>query len=119
MPHYALVDILVPAVHHLMLVMLVEAAGIDAGVAPGVGAACRALVAYAGNRRFNFASDAPHARTMPRFVAVAAAACVAIRLLPEGPPALVLAGLPIAAGEIGTGNLRRVFAEPRSMKVIA
>lgn len=73
MPLYALVGVLATAVHYLVLVMLVETAGIDSGVAAGVGAVCGAFVAYAGNRRFTFASDAPHARALPRFLAVAAA----------------------------------------------
>lgn len=70
---YVLVGVLATAVHYLVLVMLVEVAGIDASVAAGFGAACGALAAYAGNRRFTFASRAPHARALPRFLAVAAA----------------------------------------------
>ncbi len=81
MPLYALVGVLATAVHYLALVMLVEAAGIDAGVAAGVGAACGALVAYAGNRRFTFESGAPHARALPRFLAVAAAGIAASAVL--------------------------------------
>lgn len=76
MPLYALIGLLATAVHYLVLVMLVEAAGIDAGSAAGIGAACGTLVAYAGNRRYTFASDAPHARALPRFLAVAASGVV-------------------------------------------
>jgi putative flippase GtrA len=81
MPQYALVGILATAVHNLVLVMLVEAAGIDASVAAATGAACGSLAAYAGNRRFTFASDAPHARALPRFLVVAAAGVVASAVL--------------------------------------
>ena len=81
MPVYALVGVLATSVHYLVLVMLVEAAGIDAGAAAGFGAACGARVAYAGNRRFTFASDAPHARALPRFLAVAAAGIAASAVL--------------------------------------
>ncbi len=43
---------------------------------------------------------------------------VAIGLLAKGPLALVLAGLPVGAWAIATGNLRRVFAELRWLKVV-
>ena len=44
MPLYAVVGVLATAVHYLVLVMLVEVAGMDAGAAAGAGAACGALV---------------------------------------------------------------------------
>ena len=43
---------------------------------------------------------------------------LAIGLLAKGPLALLLAGLPIAAWAIATGNLRRVFAELRWARAI-
>jgi len=69
---YALVGLLATAIHYLVLVMLVEMANVDAGVAAGIGALCGALAAYAGNRRYTFLVDAPHRRALPRFLAVAA-----------------------------------------------
>lgn len=44
---------------------------------------------------------------------------VAIGLLAKGPLALILAGLPIAAWAIATGNLRRLFLETRWLKVVS
>ena len=43
---------------------------------------------------------------------------MAIGLLAKGPLALVLAGLPIGAWAIATGNLRRVFAELRWVRAL-
>ncbi len=68
MPSYALVGGLATAVHYLVLVSLVELAGVSAGLAAATGATCGALAAYAGNRRFTFASDAaarPGAAPLP------------------------------------------------------
>ncbi|MBM4218237.1 MAG: GtrA family protein [Gammaproteobacteria bacterium] len=76
MPLYALVGALATAVHYLVLVMLVELAGVPAGVAAATGALAGALAAYAGNRRFTFASRAAHTRALPRFLAVAALGAV-------------------------------------------
>jgi putative flippase GtrA len=73
MYRYVLVGLLATSVHYATLVMLVEWAGLDAGVAAATGATCGALAAYAGNKRFTFASDARHVRALPRFLAVAAA----------------------------------------------
>lgn len=73
MQRYALVGLGATAVHVLVLAMLVEAARVAAPTAAAVGAACGALFAYAANRRFTFASPAPHRRALPRFLAVAAA----------------------------------------------
>ena len=69
---YSLVGGLATVVHYLVLVSLVELADVSAGLAAATGATCGALAAYAGNRRFTFASDAPHGRALPRFLAVAA-----------------------------------------------
>jgi putative flippase GtrA len=69
---YALFGGLATAVHYLVLVALVELAGISAGLAAATGATCGALAAYAGNRRFTFGSDAAHRRALPRFLMVAA-----------------------------------------------
>ncbi len=72
MPFYALVGVLATAVHYLVLVTLVELAGLAAGIAAATGAVAGALAAYFGNRRFTFASRAAHGRALPRFLAVAA-----------------------------------------------
>jgi len=69
---YALFGGLATAVHYLVLVALVELADVGAGLAAATGATCGALAAYAGNRRFTFASDAAHRRALPRFLMVAA-----------------------------------------------
>lgn len=69
---YTLIGGLATAVHYLVLVALVELADIGAGLAAATGATCGALAAYAGNRRFTFASEAAHARALPRFLLVAA-----------------------------------------------
>jgi putative flippase GtrA len=72
MPLYALIGALATAVHYLVLMILVEWAGVGAGLAAALGASAGALAAYAGNRRFTFASRAAHRRALPRFLAVAA-----------------------------------------------
>ena len=59
-----------------MLGVLVELADVGAGLAAAIGATCGALAAYAGNRRFTFASDAAHCRALPRFLLVAALAAI-------------------------------------------
>lgn len=68
---YLRVGLLATAIHYALLVALVELA--DAAVTPSaaVGAACGALAAYAGNRRFTFPGGASHGRALPRFLAVA------------------------------------------------
>ncbi len=69
---YLLVGLLATAVHYALLVALVELAGAAAAPSAAFGAACGALAAYAGNRRFTFAGGAAHAQALPRFLAVAA-----------------------------------------------
>lgn len=69
---YALIGGLATGVHYLVLVALVELTDVDAGLAAATGATCGALAAYAGNRRFTFASAAAHRRALPRFLLVAA-----------------------------------------------
>ena len=60
------------AVHYAVLMMLVELAGAAAAPSAALGAACGALAAYAGNRRFTFSSQVAHSQALPRFLAVAA-----------------------------------------------
>ena len=69
---YLLVGLLATAVHYALLVALVELAGAAAAPSAAFGAACGALAAYAGNRRFTFVGGAAHAQALPRFLAVAA-----------------------------------------------
>lgn len=60
------------AAHYAVLVALVEMTGAPAAPSAAVGATTGALVAYAGNRLYTFASRTPHLRALPRFLAVAA-----------------------------------------------
>lgn len=59
-------------VHYVVLVALVESSLLAPAPAAMTGAACGALVAYAGNRRFTFDSRACHCVALPRFLLVAA-----------------------------------------------
>lgn len=69
---YLLIGAAATAAHYAILVALVEMAGASAAPSAAAGATCGALAAYAGNRHFTFAARAPHARALPRFLAVAA-----------------------------------------------
>ncbi len=69
---YLLVGLLATAVHYALLVALVEFAGAAAAPSAAFGAACGALAAYAGNRRFTFPGAPRHGQALPRFLAVAA-----------------------------------------------
>lgn len=68
---YLLVGLLATAIHYAILVALVELAGAAAAPSAAFGAACGALAAYAGNRRFTFPRGATHGQALPRFLAVA------------------------------------------------
>lgn len=74
---YLAVGALATAVHYALLLFLVERAGQAAAPSAAIGAACGALAAYAGNRRFTFPGPAAHAQAMPRFLAVAACGAAA------------------------------------------
>jgi putative flippase GtrA len=69
---YLLVGLLATGIHYALLIALVELAGAAAAPSAAFGAACGALAAYAGNRRFTFPDGAAHAQALPRFLAVAA-----------------------------------------------
>ena len=69
---YLLVGVAATGAHYAILVALVEFAGASSAPSAVAGAACGALAAYAGNRRFTFDARAPHTRALPRFLAVAA-----------------------------------------------
>jgi len=58
---------------YALLVILVQAQWAGAVVASTLGAIAGALVNYALNHRFTFASGRTHAQALPRFAAVAAA----------------------------------------------
>jgi putative flippase GtrA len=74
---YLGVGVAATAAHYMVLVALVELARATAAPSAAVGAATGALVAYAGNRHYTFATQAPHARALPRFLTVAAFGSVA------------------------------------------
>ena len=59
--------------HYLVLLALVEGLGVAPALAAAAGAACGALLGYAGNRRFTFRGRPPHGAALPRFLLVAAA----------------------------------------------
>ena len=61
------------ALHYAMLIGLVQLARIDAVAASTAGAIAGAIVNYALNHRYTFASDRPHRHALPRFALVAAA----------------------------------------------
>ena len=59
--------------HYAVLIALVQLARAGPVLASTAGAVCGALVNYALNHRFTFASDKSHGRALPRFALVAAA----------------------------------------------
>jgi putative flippase GtrA len=74
---YLLIGLLATAIHYSVLVALVEYAAAAAAPSAAFGAACGALAAYAGNRRFTFRRGVAHGQALPRFLAVAALGAVA------------------------------------------
>lgn len=64
------------AVHYAVLIGLVQLALFDAVLASTAGAIAGALVNYALNRRFTFASERAHRQALPRFALVAVAGIV-------------------------------------------
>jgi putative flippase GtrA len=73
---YALVGAAGTLAQYVILVVLVEAGWAGVVAASTLGAIAGALVNYALNRRYTFASDSPHVRSLPRFMLVAAAGIV-------------------------------------------
>ena len=69
---YALVGSFATLIHYLVLVCLIEQAGVKAAGAAMIGAICGSLAAYAGNFQFTFASRAAHRHALPRFLLIAA-----------------------------------------------
>ena len=80
---YASVGVAATVLHYAVLVAGTELAGWHPAMASALGAVCGAVLSYACNRRFTFASAAPHREAFPRFVAIA--------LLGAGMNALVVA----------------------------
>jgi len=70
---YTLVGAAGTLAQYVILVALVEGAGVDVVAASTLGAVAGALVNYALNRRYTFGGASPHVRSLPRFLAVAAA----------------------------------------------
>jgi putative flippase GtrA len=68
---YAFVGAMGTAAHYAVLVVLVQAAGIDPVLGSTVGAVVGAVVNYFLNHRYTFASRRRHAHAMPRFAATA------------------------------------------------
>lgn len=87
---YAAAGAVGTACHYALLIALVQAGRVDAVAASTAGAIAGALVNYALNHRFTFASARPHAHALPRFAAVAVAG-IALN-------ALVMAAVLAAAG---------------------
>ena len=57
--------------HYLLLVVMVEAGGVNEVGASTAGATLGALVNYVLNRRYTFCSTRRHAEALPRFLAIA------------------------------------------------
>lgn len=74
---YTLVGGIATLVHYIVLVVLVEGAGVGPPLAAALGAAIGAQVGYLGNRSFTFLSHAPHHRAFPRYLLVAAGGALA------------------------------------------
>lgn len=68
---YGVVGVAATAAHWALLVVLVEAAGVAAWLASGVGAVLGAQVAFFGNRRYTFGHRGPVAPAWWRFMGTA------------------------------------------------
>jgi putative flippase GtrA len=68
MVRFAAVGGLATALHYLILIALVEGAGLDASLASACGYALSTLVNYALNRRLTFRSRRSHSSALPRFL---------------------------------------------------
>ena len=94
--------------HYAVLIALVQLARAGPVIASTAGAVCGALVNYALNHRFTFASERSHRRALPRFALVAVcgvalnALVMAVVLAVAGPHYLVAqvvaTGAVLAAG---------------------
>ena len=68
---FLLVGVSATAVHHLVVIVLVESSLLPPAVANVPGFATAWWVSYLGHRRFTFRSTRPHREVAPRFLAVA------------------------------------------------
>lgn len=68
---YTAVGIAATAVHYATLIAAVELFSAPAAPAAALGAVLGAFTAYAGNRRFTFASSKAHRQALPMFLLVA------------------------------------------------
>ncbi len=90
------------ACHYAVLIALVQLARTAPVIASTAGAVCGAIVNYALNHRFTFASDKPHAHALPRFALVSVAGIVLNALVMAA--VLALASPPyLVAQVIATG----------------
>lgn len=98
------------ALQYAMLIGLVQLAQLDAVVASTAGAITGALVNYALNHRYTFASGRSHRQALPRFALVAAAgialnALVMAAVLRLAGPHYVVAQVVATAVVLATGYL--------------
>lgn len=71
MLRFAVIGVVATMVHYATLMALLKVAGVpSAGVANGLASVAGIATSYLGNRIHTFRSDAPHAVTLPRFLAV-------------------------------------------------
>lgn len=68
---YSLTGSLATGAHYVVLLALVEGLDLVPWLSAAIGAACGALIAYAGNRQLTFRSRRRHASALPRFLLVA------------------------------------------------
>jgi putative flippase GtrA len=112
---YAAVGAVATAAHYLLLVALVEWAGLAPGLAAGWGAVLGAVVAYAGNRRYTFGQQpTSHGRALPRFALIALLGSSANALIVGGGSALgahylLMQVLATVLVMLGTYHLNRVW----------
>ena len=81
---FGLVGLIGTGAHYLVLIMLVERAGIDPVTATSVGFVVGALVNYALNRRYTFQSTKLHLDAGPKFFTIATITGIANSLLVYG-----------------------------------
>jgi len=107
---YAGAGALGTALHYAVLIGLVQLARLDAVLASTAGAIAGALVNYALNYRYTFASDRAHRRALPRFALVAIAgivvnALVMAAMLAFAGPHYLVAQVVATATVLATGYL--------------
>ncbi len=98
------------AFHYAVLIALVQLANIGAVAASTAGAITGAIVNYALNHRFTFASRRTHGRALPRFALVALAgvvlnAIVVAAVLAAAGPHYLVAQVVATAAVLGAGYL--------------